>query len=85
MGAYCDIMQHLLSTYLCQSSINYSTYMTSFTNVLTFMELTVLKVFLFYFVRQDFSGGAEDKNLPANAGVKGSISGRRRFHMTWSM
>ena len=21
VGAYCDIMQHLLSTYLCQSSI----------------------------------------------------------------
>ena len=30
---------------------------------------------------QDFSGGALDKNLPANAEKTGSISGLGRFHM----
>ena len=29
----------------------------------------------------DFSGGAVDKNLPANAGDSGWISGPRRFHL----
>ena len=31
--------------------------------------------------RQDFIGGAKDKNLPANAGDMGSIYGLGRLHM----
>ena len=30
---------------------------------------------------QDFRGGAEDKNLPANAGDSESIPGLGRFHI----
>ena len=33
---------------------------------------------------QDFSGGAVDKNFPANAGDSGSIPGLGRFHMPQS-
>ena len=33
---------------------------------------------------QDFPGGPVVKNLPANAGDTGSISGLGRFHMLWA-
>ena len=32
----------------------------------------------------DFSSGTVDRNLPANAGEMGSVSGPERFHMLWS-
>ena len=32
----------------------------------------------------DFSGGSVDKNLPANAGDKGSNPGLGRSHVLWS-
>ena len=32
---------------------------------------------------RDFSGGPVVKNLPANAGVMGSIPGLGRFHIPW--
>ena len=32
----------------------------------------------------DFSGGAVDKNPPANAGDTGSVSDLGRFYMPWS-
>ena len=31
----------------------------------------------------DFPGGTVDRNLPANAGDTGWISGLGRFHMPW--
>jgi len=31
----------------------------------------------------DFPGATVDRNLPANAGDTGSISGLGRFHMPW--
>ena len=33
---------------------------------------------------EDFSGGAVDKNAPANAGDMGLIPGLGRCHMPWS-
>ena len=32
----------------------------------------------------DFPGGSQVKNLSANAGNRGPISGPRRFHMLWN-
>jgi len=34
--------------------------------------------------RMDFLGGAVGKNLPANTGDMGLISGPERFHRQWS-
>ena len=35
-------------------------------------------------INKDFLGGPVVKNLPANAGDRGSISGPGKFHMPWS-
>ena len=35
-------------------------------------------------VPKDFPGGPVVKNLPCNAGDKGSIPGLGRYHMPWS-
>ena len=34
-------------------------------------------------LKEDFPGGAVDKNLPVSAGDMGSISDLERFHMPW--
>ena len=43
-----------------------------------YISVWKLRIFLY------FPGGAVDKNLPANARDKGSVSGPGRFHTPWS-
>ena len=49
-----------------------------------FIDYTLFKVIIKYWLYTGFPGGAAVKNPPANAGDTGSSPGPGRSHMPWS-